>query len=123
MNSQEIRGKIDAIDDQMAELFCQRMNLAAQIAQYKKANNMPVLNTGREREILSKMARLCGEELEGYIRVLYSTMFDVSRSYQYRLTSGPSALSQRIDQSLANSPQRFPTKAVVACQGVEGAYS
>lgn len=123
MNSQDIRNKIDAIDSQMADLFCQRMELAADIARFKKENNLPVLNTGREREVLSRMVELCGEELEGYIRVLYATMFDVSRSYQYSLTGGRSDLCSQIDQSLAQAAERFPTKAVVACQGVEGAYS
>ncbi len=123
MNSQEIRGKIDKIDSQMADLFCQRMELAAQIAKYKKENNLPIFNSGREREVLSHMVDLCGEELEGYIRVLYSTMFDVSRSYQHSLTAKESELTRRIDQSLADAAERFPTKAVVACQGVEGAYS
>ncbi|MBR5559417.1 MAG: chorismate mutase [Oscillospiraceae bacterium] len=123
MNSKEIREKIDAIDSQMADLFCQRMGLAADIARFKKENNLPILNTGREREVLSRMVDLCGEELEGYIRVLYATMFDVSRSYQHSLTGGESALCAQIDQSLAQAADRFPTKAVVACQGVEGAYS
>lgn len=123
MDSKEIRQKIDAIDGQVADLFCQRMELAAQIARFKKENNQPILNSKREREILSRMAELCGEELEGYIRVLYSTMFDVSRSYQHSLIGQGSALSQRIDQSLAQTEERFPAKAVVACQGVEGAYS
>ena len=123
MNSQEIRGKIDKIDSQMADLFCQRMELAAQIAKYKKENNLPIFNSGREREVLSHMVDLCGEELEGYIRVLYSTMFDVSRSYQHSLTAQETELTRRIDQSLADAADRFPTTAVVACQGVEGAYS
>ena len=123
MNSKEIREKIDAIDSQMADLFCQRMGLAADIARFKKENNLPILNTGREREVLSRMVDLCGEELEGYIRVLYSTMFDVSRSYQHSLIGGDSPLCAQIDQSLAEAADRFPTKAVVACQGVEGAYS
>ena len=55
MNSKEIREKIDAIDSQMADLFCQRMGLAADIARFKKENNLPILNTGREREVLSRM--------------------------------------------------------------------
>lgn len=123
MDAKEIRTKIDTIDSQMADLFTQRMALAAQIAQWKKEQGLPVLNSGREREVLSHMVELCPPELEGYIRVLYSTMFDVSRSYQQSLTCGSSPLAQRIDQSLSSAAERFPTKAVVACQGVEGAYS
>lgn len=123
MDSQDIRKKIDGIDTQIAELFFQRMELAAQIAKYKKEHDLPVMNAEREREVLSRLMELCGEELEGYIRVLYSTMFDVSRSYQHSLITDNSELSRKIDQSLAHTANHFPTKAVVACQGIEGAYS
>ena len=40
MDMNELRAKIDIIDDQIVQLFCQRMDVAAQIADYKKANNM-----------------------------------------------------------------------------------
>ena len=36
MDLKELRGQIDEIDDQLVKLFCQRMDIAAQVAQYKK---------------------------------------------------------------------------------------
>ena len=37
---QELRTQIDQIDDQIVQLFGQRMDVAAQIADYKKENNL-----------------------------------------------------------------------------------
>ena len=42
MNLNEIRSEIDKIDDELVRLFCQRMHVAAQVADYKKANNLPI---------------------------------------------------------------------------------
>ena len=48
----EIRKDIDKIDNQLIELFKQRMDCAKEVGIYKQANNIPVLNEGRENEIL-----------------------------------------------------------------------
>ena len=56
MDLNEIRNQIDQIDDQLVQLFCQRMNLSAHVADYKKANNLPILVPARERAILQKVA-------------------------------------------------------------------
>lgn len=36
MDLNEIRSEIDKIDDELVRLFCQRMHVSAQIADYKK---------------------------------------------------------------------------------------
>ena len=48
----EIRKDIDKIDNQLIELFKQRMDCARDVGIYKQANNIPVLNEDRENEIL-----------------------------------------------------------------------
>ena len=48
----EIRKDIDKIDNQLIELFKQRMDCARDVGIYKQANNIPVFNEGRENEIL-----------------------------------------------------------------------
>ena len=75
MELSEIRKDIDKIDDQLVRLFCQRMNLSAQVADYKKANNLPIHHPGRERAILQKVAEKAGPEMENYTRVMYSMLF------------------------------------------------
>ena len=83
MELNEIRNSIDAIDNELVSLFCQRMALSAQVADYKKANNLPIFVPSRERAILQKVAEKAGPEMENYSRVLYSMLFELSRSYQY----------------------------------------
>ena len=42
MDLSEIRQQIDEIDQELVGLFCRRMGLSAQVADYKKANNLPI---------------------------------------------------------------------------------
>lgn len=82
MDLQEIRRDIDYIDQQLVDLFCRRMALSAQVADYKKANNLPVFFPEREQEILNRVSEQAGPELAPYIRRLYAALFDESCLYQ-----------------------------------------
>ena len=113
--------QLDRIDDQLAALFKERMETVKQVADYKKEHNTPVLASGRERDILYRVTGLCGPELEEYTKILYFTLLELSRDYQEnRLNTGESALCGAIRAAAAED---FPSRAVVACQGIEGAYS
>lgn len=123
MDLKDYRTQLDAIDDQMASLFKQRMEIVRKVADYKKETNTPVMAAGREREILYRVTGLCGEELEEYTKILYSTVLELSRDYQEdRLSTGESALVSEI-LAAAEQTGEFPKRAIVACQGTEGAYS
>lgn len=123
MELSDYRKELDAIDAQLLELFKQRMNTVKGVAQYKKENNLPVLQQSRERDILSKAAANAGEELEDYARTFFSTVMDTSRSYQTRINGLSGKISGTITDALNNTPPVFPKHGTVACQGVEGAYS
>ena len=123
MELKELREQIDGIDKELVELFKKRMKVAEEVAEYKRRNNMAVLDASRERALLEKVSELSGEEFEEYSRVLYSTILDVSRSYQYRKLNGASPLHKEITDAIETTPKIFPQRATVACQGVEGAYS
>ncbi|MBQ8880858.1 MAG: bifunctional chorismate mutase/prephenate dehydratase [Oscillospiraceae bacterium] len=123
MSLKEIRTQIDAIDDELVQLFVKRMNLSAQVADYKKANNMPIYVPSREREILQQVADKAGPEMANYTRVLYSMLFELSRSYQSKRNSEVTPLYQSITASIDKTDKLFPQAPMVACQGVEGAYS
>jgi len=123
MDIQELRAKIDIVDDQLVKLFCQRMDIAAQIADYKKTHNLPVFVPSREREKLLDVAKKADPGMENYTRVLYSMLFELSRSYQSKCNGTISSLYRRITDSIENTPRLFPQAPMVACQGVEGAYS
>lgn len=118
-----LRGEIDAIDDQLVALFKDRMNVASRVAAYKQENGLPVLAPGRERELLARVSAQAGEDLADYTEALFRTLMAVSRSYQNACSGIPSKSYEDVKTALANTPDLFPQRAMVACQGIEGAYS
>ena len=123
MELKELRNQIDEIDDQLVELFAKRMDVAAAIGDYKKENHLPVFVPAREREKLKDVAEKAGPEMANYTRVLYSMLFELSRSYQSKRNDVFPPLYQQIHNAIENTPKLFPTAPMVACQGVEGAYA
>ena len=123
MEIKELRNQIDKIDDELVRLFAKRMDISKQVADYKKKNNLPIHVPAREREILQEVAKKSGSDLSDYTRVLYSMIFELSRSYQRRQNTTHTQLYQKITDSIENTPKLFPPAPMVACQGVEGAYS
>ncbi len=123
MELKDLRQEIDNIDDQLVKLFAQRMDVSAKIADCKKENNLPILAPAREREKLTDVAQKAGPEMANYTRVLYSMLFELSRSYQSKCNIQSSPLHEQIVQAIENTPKLFPQAPMVACQGVEGAYS
>ena len=123
MELDQLREQIDEIDDSLVSLFCQRMKIAEQIAGYKQSHHMPVYVPGREREKLMDVAQKAGPEMANYTRVLYSMLFELSRSHQSKISHKQTPLHRRIVQAIEQTPKLFPQAPCVACQGVEGAFS
>ena len=123
MDLNELRQQIDAIDEELVKLFVKRMEVSAGVADYKKANDMPIFVPAREREKLRDVAAQAGPDMANYTRVLYSMIFELSRSYQSKRNLVSTPLHEDIVQAIENTPKLFPQQAMVACQGVEGAYS
>ena len=123
MDLKELRSEIDRIDDDLVKLFKARMDVSAKIADYKKEQHLPIFVPAREREKLADVAEKAGPEMGNYTRVLYSMLFELSRSYQGKRNNTPSPLYHKITEAIDSTPQLFPQQAMVACQGVEGAYS
>ena len=122
MELSEIRTKIDAVDDQLLDLFLQRTALSEELAAYKNAHNLAILNKAREREILAKVTEKSGEH-ERYAYHLFSTLFELARSRQAELINAPTRVQSQVEASLAAGGPVFPQTGLVACQGVEGANS
>ncbi len=123
MDLNDYRAQMDEIDRELVALFARRMDTAASIAAYKKEHGLPVLDGGRERQKLAALSALAPEALQDYTATLYSLLFELSRSYQNKLIGTSSELPGQIEAAVAATPQLFPPRAMVACQGVEGAYS
>ncbi|WP_298016940.1 bifunctional chorismate mutase/prephenate dehydratase [uncultured Dysosmobacter sp.] len=122
MELSEIRTKIDAVDDQLLQLFLERMSLAEDVAAYKNEHHLPILNKERERAVLAKVTERSGEK-ERYAYHLFSTLFELARSRQAELIASPTKVAAKVKASLAAGSEIFPQTGLVACQGVEGANS
>ena len=123
MDINELREQINEIDCGIVELYGKRMETARAIGRYKREHNLPVFDSERERNLLNKVAEQAGEENEQGIRALYHLLMDHSRMRQEMDGHPESPLGQQIREIVAAMPAVFPEKAMIACQGVEGAYS
>jgi len=80
---QSIRQELDAVDRELVKLFEQRMILSREVAQYKLANGLPVLDRGREEQVLmSRGAMLSDPYWANPVRALYETIMALSRAEQ-----------------------------------------
>lgn len=123
MSIEKYRQEIDAIDKELVELFSKRMETVKNIAKYKKETGKALYDGERERQLIGKAAERSSEECALYTRVLFSTLTNLSRAYQSRLINERKALENTIAEALRNTDKLFPERAMVACQGTEGAYS
>lgn len=123
MDISTLRDEIDGIDKELVALFVRRMGVAAQVAEYKKETGKPILDPARERALLEKVSELAGEDMESQTRILYHLILSLSRSHQGHLLGLDGTLADSITAAVESTEKVFPERAVVACQGVEGAYS
>ncbi len=122
MELDEMRTRIDTVDEKMLGLFLERMELAEEIASYKRKKELPILNREREREILARMTAKSGP-MEKYAYHFFETLMGLSRARQIELGSAASNIRARIEAALAGAGELFPQTGTVACQGVEGSNS
>jgi len=82
MNLDDARKKIDAIDDEIKRLFIERMDIVAQVTEIKRHSGTAVLDKNRENAIISRVTQNETADTSEQLRLLFSAMFDISRSYQ-----------------------------------------
>lgn len=119
----EVRKEINAIDDELVKLFVRRLEVVKDVTEAKRASGTPVYDPAREREILSTVAQKVGPEYENGALLFFTTLFNISKARQREVLATGSRLEREIEQARRETPPKFPTRAVVACQGTEGAYS
>ena len=85
MDINEARKQIDEIDAELSELFMKRMKASAEIAEYKKQNNLPVFDEKREQGIIKKICEKSSQENEKFLKEFYIKIFELSRSFQQEI--------------------------------------
>ena len=82
MNLDIIRQEIDQIDQELVALLEKRMVCVGQIVEYKEQKGLPVLDQGREREVLEKVGSLVmDEQYRTTIQAQFQDMMKHSRTY------------------------------------------
>jgi len=126
-NLANLRNEIDRVDDALAPLLAQRMELAAQVAQAKMVDGAQVHHPAREEEVLQRICKNAPEDLHKSLNMIYRTVFLANRARQHKLmveATETSSLRQELATALASGQgDPWPVGAGVACQGIEGAFS
>lgn len=113
MDLSEIRQKIDAIDDDILELFLRRMELANDVAKYKAANNMVVFQRDREKFIIDNVKANTPEKLRKSAAFLFMNIMDISKCSQ---------INEITPDGEIPHVSEIKSRPSVAVQGIEGAY-
>ena len=83
MDLDQIRKDIDQIDQELVALLEKRMVCVDQIVEYKEQEGLPVLDQGRENEVLEKVGSLVmDEQYRSTIQAQFQDMMKRSRIYQ-----------------------------------------
>ena len=85
----ETRESINKIDEQMTKLFTERMYLCKEVAEYKKANSMPILDSNREEAIINNNLKFVeNDDLKPYYINYIKSLLNISKEYQRSLLHG-----------------------------------
>ncbi len=117
----EIRSQIDLLDEQMLQLFEQRMELCDQVAQFKIQNGRKVLDSKREAEKISKLKAMAHNSFNKHgVEELFRQIMAMSRKLQYQRLA-MEGVTGRLPFVCVDEIERNNVRVVF--QGVEGAYS
>lgn len=122
-NLAEARKEIDDIDGQLVQLLKRRLAIAGDVLQAKVEKGLPILDPAREREVMARVADEVGPEMEDEARLVFTTLFGISRARQRAALPDRSAFGAEIAEAMAAADGAFPSRATVACPGTEGGYS
>ena len=77
-----LREEIDKIDNELVDLFSKRQETVLKIGKYKKDNNIPVVASNREHEVIDRLKARTDDRFNDDIDDLYKTIFDLSKRLQ-----------------------------------------
>ena len=121
----ELRDQIEKIDEQMIDLFEERMRVSAKVAAFKKEHGIPVLDKDREKVLIAKNAgKIKNKDLEVYYKEFFEGVLNVSKSYQHKLMEGVKVAYSGIEGSFAAiaAEEIFPEVERLSCRTFREAY-
>ncbi|MGN0653327.1 MAG: chorismate mutase [Oscillospiraceae bacterium] len=116
MDLNELRRQIDLIDNDILEKFQKRMDLCLEVAEYKKKNNVGILQSSREQDIINRVTALSEDRYKDSAAVLFSNIMDISKNYQQNeINKGKNFIDK--------APLEISGNSKVGCYGVTGSNS
>ncbi len=79
---EEIRKKIDSLDDEIVQLFCRRLDLCKQIGIEKAKNGITVVDLDRENAVLRRLTASLESEKASAVQALYTEIFNITKNLQ-----------------------------------------
>lgn len=121
MDLQKLRGQIDEIDEQIVKLYEKRMQVCAEVAEYKIVSGKKVFDKAREEEKLAKIKAMAHNDRNAHgLTELFEQIMSMSRKLQYQLLAEQGGLNRLpfigVDSLEAG-------RARIVYQGAEGSYS
>lgn len=117
----ELRDRLDKIDEQIVNLYEERMEVCEHVAEYKIATGKRVLDKEREEAKLTKLRSLTHSEFNAKgVAELFEQIMCMSRKLQYQKLAENGAASKL---SFIGVDKLDTEHARVVFQGAEGAYS
>lgn len=121
MDLLQLRETLDEIDRNIVALYEKRMDVCAQVAEYKIENGKRVFDKEREQQKLDNVSALTHNAFNARgIRDLFEQIMAISRKLQYRIIAEHTGGGRL---SFTALEQLDVKKCRVVFQGAEGAYS
>ncbi len=121
MDLLDLRNQLDEIDEKIVELYEKRMDVCAQVAEYKIENGKKVFDRQREQEKLAKVRALTHNEFNSHgAAELFEQIMSISRKMQYQMLSEHGTQGKL---PFIGVDDLETEKARVVFQGADGAYS
>jgi len=81
---EKLRKEIDSIDDSIIQLLSKRKGIVKKISEIKKQKNKPIIDEGREQEIIGRIKKIAKENGldENFIESVYEMIINNSRNEQ-----------------------------------------
>jgi chorismate mutase/prephenate dehydratase len=112
----DIRRQIDEVDEKLIPLLERRMEIAGLAAQIKRENNLSIMDSSREQQVIDRAAQGVNEQHRMSLTMAMRTILALSRAHQHKLLMPHSRL--------ISSPREAKTADITcAYQGVSGSWS
>tara|TARA_A100001037_G_scaffold304138_1_gene340019 strand:- start:24364 stop:24630 length:267 start_codon:yes stop_codon:yes gene_type:complete len=86
MSLEEMRSKIEEIDEKIMELIAERMDIAILIANIKERDGLPITDKNQEKKVMQRVsenAEIFGMDKEG-VEKIFQMLIELNKNKQRR---------------------------------------